>query len=54
MGDAPCTKGLKKERLKTYSKSVLYTNIDQILVNSLHELLNCEISGLIDGYVITT
>ena len=25
---------------------VLYTNIDQTLVNSLHGLLNCEIVGL--------
>jgi len=32
---------------------VLYTNIDQKLVNSLHGLLNCEIGGL-DGRVITT
>jgi len=31
----------------------LYTNIDQTLVNSLHELLNCEIGGL-DCRVITT
>ena len=29
-----------------YVKKVLYTNIDQILVNSLHRLLNCEIGGL--------
>ena len=32
---------------------VLYTNIDQTLVNSLHGLLNCEIGGL-DCHVITT
>ena len=31
---------------------VLYTNIDQTLVNSLHGLLNCEIGGL-DCHVIT-
>jgi len=32
---------------------VLYTNIDQKLVKSLHGLLNCEIGGL-DCRVITT
>ena len=32
---------------------VLYTNIDQTFVSSLHGLLNCEIGGL-DGHVITT
>ena len=32
---------------------VLYTNIDQTLMNSLQGLLNCEIGGL-DGRVITT
>jgi len=32
---------------------VLYTNIDQKLVNSLHRLLNCEKDGL-DCHVITT
>jgi len=32
---------------------VLYTNIDQTLVNSLHGLLNYEIGGL-DCCVITT
>jgi len=32
---------------------VLYTNIDQTLVYSLHRLLNCEIGGL-DCPVITT
>ena len=32
---------------------ILYTNIDQKLVNSLHDLLNCEIDGL-DCHVITT
>ena len=34
-------------------RCVLYTNIDQKLVNSLHRLLNCEIGGL-DCCVITT
>jgi len=33
--------------------SLLYTNIDQTLVNSLHRLLNCEIGGL-DCRVSTT
>jgi len=33
---------------------VLYTNIDQTLVNSLHGLLNCEIGGLKYCRVITT
>ena len=32
--------------------SLLYRNIDQKLVNSLHRLLNCEIGGL-DCRVIT-
>ena len=32
---------------------LLYTNIDQTLVNSLHRLLNCEIGGL-DCHVIAT
>ena len=32
---------------------VLYTNIDQTLVNSFHGLLNCEIGGL-ECHVITT
>jgi len=32
---------------------LLYTNIDQKLLNSLHRLLNCEICGL-DCHVITT
>ena len=32
---------------------LLYTNIDQTLVNSLHLLMNCEIGGL-DCCVITT
>ena len=32
---------------------VLYRNIDQKLMNSLHGLLNCEIGGL-DCHVITT
>jgi len=36
-----------------YTVHVLYTNIDQKLVNSLHWLLNCEIGGL-DCRVITT
>ena len=35
------------------SPEVVYTNIDQTLVNSLHRLLNCEIGGL-DYHVITT
>jgi len=30
--------------VKTYD--IVYTNIDQTLVNSLHGLLNCEIGGL--------
>jgi len=34
-------------------KLILYTNIDQTLVNSLHRLLNCEIGGL-DCHVIMT
>ena len=33
-------------------EAVLYTNIDQTLLNSLHGLLNCEISGL-DCHAIT-
>ena len=33
-------------------RCVLYTNIDQTLVNSLHGLLNCEIGGL-ECHVIT-
>ena len=32
---------------------LLYTNIDQKFVNSLHGLLNCEIGGL-DCRIITT
>jgi len=28
------------------TNTVMYTNIDQTLVNLLHGLLNCEISGL--------
>jgi len=32
---------------------IVYRNIDQTLVNSLHGLLNCEIGGL-DCHVITT
>jgi len=32
---------------------VLYTNIDQTLVNSLHGLLKCEI-GVLDCHVIRT
>jgi len=35
------------------SNMLLYTNIDQTLVNSLHRLLNCEIGGL-DCHVIST
>ena len=34
-------------------KKLLYTNIDQTLVNSLYVLLNCEICGL-ECHVITT
>ena len=45
---------LNKTNMNTlFSKPVLYTNIDQARVNSLHELLNCEIGGL-DCRVITT
>jgi len=40
----------KNEIAKLY---ILYTNIDQRLVNSLHTLLNCEI-GWLDSHVITT
>jgi len=36
-----------------YGFHILYTNIDQKLVNSLHGLLNSEIGGL-DCRVITT
>ena len=32
---------------------LLYTNIDQILPNTLYRLLNCEI-GVLDSHVITT
>jgi len=32
---------------------VLYTNIDETLVNSLHRLVDCEIGGL-GGRVTTT
>jgi len=39
----------KNEIAKLY---ILYTNIDQKRVNSLHGLLNCEIGGL-DCRVIT-
>ena len=44
----------KTTRLHVFSlsKLVLYTNIDQTLVNSLHELLNCAIGGL-DCHAIT-
>jgi len=34
-------------------RKLLYTNIDQAFVNSLHRLLNCELGGL-DCRVITT
>ena len=57
--------GKQKEGQKSFSLSflvtfnysidillVLYTNIDQTLVNSLHRLLNCEI-GILDSHVIT-
>ena len=36
-----------------FTYNVLYKNIDQKLVNSLHRLLNCEKGGL-DWHVITT
>jgi len=39
--------------MNTNVNGVLYTYIDQNLVNSLHELLNCEI-GALDCRVITT
>ena len=44
-----------KSKQNTYCGDgcVLYTNIDQKLVNSLHGLLNCEMGGL-DCHVITT
>ena len=34
------------ETSKDKTHLVLYTNMDQTLMNSLHRLLNCEISGL--------
>ena len=36
-----------------YHTHVMYTNIDQTLVNSLHGMLNCEI-GVLDCHIITT
>ena len=36
-----------------FDTPILYTNIDQTLVNSLHRLWNCEIGGL-DCYVSIT
>ena len=39
--------------LAEIKRLVLYTNIGQPLVNSLHGLLNCEIDGL-DFHTITT
>jgi len=39
--------------MRNYWLIILYTNIDQKLVNSLHRLLKCEIGGL-DCRVITT
>jgi len=39
--------------LISINKFILYTNIDQTLVNSLHRLVNCEIGGL-DCHGITT
>ena len=39
--------------LHVYNSLVLYTNIDQKRVNSLHRVLNCEIGGL-DCRGITT
>ena len=44
---------LLKFTIKDNSIGVLYTNIDQALVNSLHRLLNCE-RGRLDCHVITT
>ena len=44
---------LKVHALNTSAPFVLYTNIDQKLMNSLHGLLNCEIGGL-DCHVIIT
>jgi len=38
---------------KLVQELLLYTNIDQALMNSLHRLLNCEIDGL-ECRVITT
>ena len=39
--------------IQLHMSVILYTNIDQTFVNSLHRLLNCEIGGL-DFRVITT
>jgi len=39
--------------LSGQAMQLLYTSIDQTLVNSFHGLLNCEIVAL-DGHVITT
>jgi len=36
-----------------YCYSLLYTNIDQTLMNSLHRRLNCKIGG-VESHVITT
>jgi len=52
---SPCTTG-HTQWLSLYVMllfKVLYRNIDQILVNSLHRLLNCEIDRL-DCHVIAT
>ena len=37
---------MSKLNAQNKKKAVLYRNIDQKLVNSLHGLLNCEIGGL--------
>jgi len=44
---------LYKVQQNVYYNELLYTNIDQTLVNSLHGLFNCEKGGL-DCHVITT
>ena len=41
-------RNFKHQRLR-----IVYTNIDQILVNLLHGLLNCEIGGL-DCHIMKT
>ena len=44
---------MSKVRFDCEGAKVLYRNIDQILVNSLHGLLNCEL-GVLDCRVSTT